>query len=43
MLMSSHLRVARAPSRAFYSNFVFLLSQVSHKEGKGGEKDEEKP
>ena len=43
MLMSSRLRVARAPSRAFYSNFVFLLSQVSHKKGKGGEKDEEKP
>ena len=39
MLMSSHLRVARAPSRVYYSNFVFLLSQVSHKERKGGEKD----
>ena len=43
MLMSSHLRVARAPSRTLARILTaisfFLLSQVSHKERKSGEKD----
>ena len=45
MLMSSHLHVARASSRTLAriltAILFFLLSQVSHKERKGGKKMEE--